>query len=230
MTGGKHNSGNGMVNTAAAYTHYDHRSVFNTVLLHNAPTGTRIQKCVVYLNKIARARQLVNQNGPEAQGAADEAKRLVDQFDRECYEVPQSTYNKAIWRLYKEIRKQLKLLTQETGLYQTYHAKEVATLSKLEDQQKLMKSKQAELNKLKGRRCVPVKKCVDETGTDTNPANVNEVCGDLLPLINRGEVTDELINKIGELKRGNADVNDYDIRSHQYAHKYVHNKDIDSCV
>lgn len=230
ITGGKHNSGQGTVNTASAYTHYDHRSAFRTGVIRNAPTGTRQQKCVVYLNKIARARQLVSQGGPDAQRGREEAKKLVDQFDRECYDVPQSAYNKAVWRLYEEIRKQLKSLTRETGLYQAYHAKEVATLNNLNQQQELMDKKKAELKKLKGRRCVPVKKCVDETGIDANPASVNEVCGDLLPLIRRGEVTDELIDKIGELKRGDTHVNDYDIRTHRHAHKYVHNKDIESCT
>lgn len=230
LTGGKHNSGHGTVNTAAGYTHYDHRSAFRTGLIRDAPTGTRVQKCVVYLNKIARARQLASQGGPDAQRATEEAKQLVDQFDRECYDVPQSAYNKAIWRLYGEIRKQLKSLTQETGLYQAYHAKEVATLTNLEQQRALMEKKKAELKKLKGRRCMPVKKCVNETGIDRSPASVNETCGDLLPLIRRGEVTDELIDKISELKRGTTHVNDYDIRTHQDAHKYVHNKDVDQCT
>jgi hypothetical protein len=228
VTGAKHNSGRGTVGTVSGSVHYDHRSAWKTQLIANNNSGTSVQKCVVYLNKIARARQLANQGGPNQANITKTTQDLVEQFDKECYDIPKSAYNKAIWRLYKEIRSQLKLLTKETGLYDSYHAKEVAVINNLKNQETLMVEKKAELKKLRSRKCIPVKKCVNET--HRGPADVNEVCHSLVPLLKNGKISDELIDKIGSIKKGEISVNDYDIRTHPNAHKYVKNKDVITCV
>jgi hypothetical protein len=230
LTGGTHQTKlhNGThIKTISGTTHYDHRSVWSTQVVTNANKGTKLQQCTVYLNKIARARQLTLEKGPSQAAALRSAQELVDQFDKECYDIPQEAYNKTIWKLYKEIRKQLKLLAKETGLYNNYHSKEVALTNNLKGQETLMNQKEAELQKFKARNCKPVRKCVDNV---TESGSVNKICRELEPLLTKGIISDELIDKIKDLKQGDLNINDYDIRSHGNATKYVRNNDIDRCV
>jgi hypothetical protein len=198
--------------------HYNHRSKWSTKLIKNkkhSSNGGAALSCAKYLNKIARVRLLAQMPGAERAAVLKSANELVDRFDKECYEIPRSAYNKTVWKLYAKIRKQLKLLMKETKLYHEYHSKEVTIQSKLQEQQKLMDQKKEELQKLREKVCKPTKKCLDGVG--------GEECREL----EKADV-EELAEKIQGLK--NDDVNDHDIRNHQDISKYVKNKEIQKCV
>lgn len=231
ITGALHKTkptGGTMVNTVALGISYNQQSEWTTQVVHLGTGTNKIQQCSTYLKQIARARLLAQSAGPDRDVAVKTASELVDKFDRECYEIPQQAYNKTMWKLYSKIRKQLLLLTKETGLYQNYHEKETALHTNMKQQQQLMKQKEAELNKLRSQPCKPVKKCVEGS---IKALELDRSCRELDPIIKEatqlGDVTDKLVKKIQDLKAG--DINDYDIRTHKDMPKYTPNRDINSC-
>jgi hypothetical protein len=230
LTGAKHKTksiGGNLVSTVAIATDYDHRSAWSTIIVENKKGTNQYHKCMVYLNQLARARELTKTDGPDRIYALRKAEQLLQQFDRDCYDIPKQAYNKTIWALAEEIRKQVKLLNTETGIYNNYHRKEVELMNNIKNQEKLMKQKETELKKLRAKACKPVRKCVDKV---YETAKISRKCSGLDPLLDGSEISDELLKKIKELKMEEVSVNDFDIRSHSGVTKYVKNTDIRDCV
>jgi hypothetical protein len=210
----------GMGSVVSGSIHYDQKSEWTTVSV--VEPAARVDQCAAYLNKITQARLMMNKPNIDRRLAAQTTQNIIEQYDKECYDVPQSAYNRTVQKLYKQINKQLKLLTKETGLYEEYHAQDVALKDKLKTHTEQIKTKSEELQKLRT-RCIPVKKCV-EAGESTQ---VNAVCKELSSF--NGTINDELINKIRKLKAGKTSINDYDIRTHSNADKYIKNTDVKPC-
>jgi hypothetical protein len=126
-------------------SYYDHRSEWSTEVVKHGAGISKLQQCSMYLNQIARARQLAQNNGPDRDIAMASAHKLLGQFNRECHEISNQAYNKTMLKLYADIRKQLDLLMKETGLYNNYHRHEVTLHNNMKQHDAVIKKQQAKL-------------------------------------------------------------------------------------
>lgn len=132
--------------TIALGSQYNHRSKWTTKVIGHEVIVNKMQQYSMYLNQIVRARQLAQTSGPTRDAAMKSASQLIDRFNRECYEIPRQAYDRAIWKIYAEIREQLNLLVKETRLFRNYHGLEVALCNNIKQQQILMRQKEDEKN------------------------------------------------------------------------------------
>lgn len=236
LTGTTHKTkSNGtVVSSLVAGSKFDDSSTWVAVVLTN--TSNHMNKCREYLHEIAKARELSKQDGPDSADAQKLTEKLVDEFDKNCYDVPRSAYSHTMWKLYRRIRKQLWALAKESGVYRGYHQKEVLLAKNLARQEDMIAAAQKKLEYLRHGRCKPVRQCVDsvynEPVSPVGPDGLDLGCKDLTPLL--GEVKDgidpSVLDKIKALVKKDVDINQFDIREHRDFNKYVKASDVESCL
>jgi uncharacterized coiled-coil DUF342 family protein len=127
----------------------------------------------------------------------------------------------------RDVREQLKLLSKETGLFNEYNDKLKSVRNQFEQLHQQSQNYKSELDKLKAKNCLPVKKCVDKL--HRKHTKVAETCKKLDPLTKDGQITDELIAKIREVKRVGKDINHFPVELHDEHSKYVKSSNIIPC-
>lgn len=185
----------------------------------------KIGKCEQLLNKIAEAREYVHSGAPDAESHKDNIRKYHKKYNQECYNVSVASFNKVLQPQLAEIGKQQSVLTQEQGTYSTLKKARDDVSSAKGSRDTVKKGKDAELQKLLSRHCLPVKQCVkqmEQTG------DVSKQCESLLPLLN-GKVSDDLVNQIHKTMQGKDSIGNYDIRTHKDFYKLVEAAQVDSC-
>jgi len=228
LTGKKHNTkrqGGTTVHTIAGSKKYNNTGAWQVQLVKDKTYNDR---CQHYLNRIKRARHLAKvYTGPSRAKAVQIAKKVISDYNKQCYEIPVAAYNRAMSIKQRDVREQLKLLSKETGLFNEYNDKLKSVRNQFEQLHQQSQNYQSELDKLKAKNCVPVKKCVDKL--HRKHTKVAETCKKLDPLTKDGQITDELIAKIREVKRVGKDVNHFPVELHDEHSKYVKSSNIIPC-
>jgi len=202
-----------------------------TVAKYQNPDRTR-NVCDDLSNEIVKRQHMMDM-GRKMGVSMDygELERNIDSLKRKyntrCQRVSKYYYDKHIGDVNDSV---VSVNRKYTGLKKTLHdlqGNEKLLSTNVANKNETIERKQRELIKLKNKRCPPSTQCLPDVNPP--PIQISDKCAPVVPLLKKGQVNDQVKQKITQVIRGKDNINNYDIRTHRDYKNLVAVKDVTSC-